>query len=267
MTQERRDAPSAARSLVRTTDEDAVRLVVLERPEARNAFDKALYLELSGALAAAAADPAVHVVVLTGSGGSFSAGQDLKEMAALVTGENADPEAAKGFRGLMDALCAFDKPLVAAVNGVGVGLGFTILAHCDLVLVAEDARLKVPFAELGVPAEAASSVLFPIRMGWQRAAEVLLTGKWVGAQEAVDAGIALRACPADALVGEAMALAKQIAGHPPDAVRAIKRLMLVTQAPLVAAAREREDAAFAELLGSAANSAALDRFGETGRLS
>jgi len=166
----------------------------------------------------------------------------------------------------MDAVCAFDKPLVAAVNGVGVGLGFTILAHCDLVLIAEDARLKVPFAELGVPAEAASSLLFPVRMGWQRAAEVLLTGRWVDAPAAVECGIALRACPAETLLDETMTLAKQIAGHPPDAVRAIKRLMLAAQAPLVAAAREREDAAFAELLGSAANAAALDRFGETGRL-
>jgi enoyl-CoA hydratase/carnithine racemase len=257
---------STSSGLVSVADEDGVRLVTFERPDARNAFNKALYLAVAAALADAGADEAVHVVVLTGSGGSFSAGQDLKEMAALVTGESTDPEAAKGFRSLMDAVCAFDKPLVAAVNGVGVGLGFTILAHCDLVLVADDARLKVPFAERGVPAEAASSLLFPIRMGWQRAAEVLFTGRWVSAAEAVDAGIALRACPPDALLAETMTLAKQIAAHPPAAVQAIKRLMLATQGPLVAAAREREDAAFTELLGSVANTAALDRFGETGRL-
>jgi enoyl-CoA hydratase/carnithine racemase len=255
-----------APALVSIGDHDAVRLVTFERPEARNAFNKDLYLGVAGALADAAADDAVHVVVLTGSGGSFSVGQDLKEMAAMVTGASTDPDAAKGFRSFMDAVCGFEKPLLAAVNGVGVGLGFTVLAHCDLVLMAEDARLKVPFAELGVPAEAASSLLFPIRMGWQRAAEVLLTGTWVSASEAVECGIALRTCPPDALLAETMALAAQIAAHPPGAVRAIKRLMLATQAPLVAAAREREDAAFSELLGSPSNTAALDRFGETGRL-
>ena len=252
--------------LVSIADEGGVRLVTFCRPEARNAFNKELYLATAAALDGAATDDAVRVVVLTGSGGSFSAGQDLKEMAAMVTGESGDAEPAKGFRSFMDAVSGFGKPLVAAVNGVGVGLGFTVLAHCDLVLMADDARLKVPFAELGVPAEAASSYLFPLRMGWQRAAEVLLTGKWVGAREAVEAGIALRACPPEDLLVEAMALAAQIAAHPPAAVQAIKALMLATQGPLVAAAREREDAAFAELLGSAANTAALDRFGETGRL-
>jgi len=252
--------------MIRLEDRSAVRLLTLDRPEARNAFDRALYAAATDALVAAGADPAVHVVVITGAGSAFSAGQDLKEMAALVTGER-EPDAAKGFRGFMDALCGFEKPLLAAVNGVGVGLGFTLLAHCDLVLVSEEARLRVPFAELGVPAEAASSYLFPLRMGWQRAAEVLLTGRWVSAAEAVTCGIALRAVPAERLLEETMELATRIAAAPPDAVVAIKRLMLATQGPEVAAAREREDAAFSALLGSAANAAALDRFGETGRLS
>jgi enoyl-CoA hydratase/carnithine racemase len=252
--------------MIRIDDDGAVRLVVLERPEARNAFDGPLYAAVTDALVAAEEDPSVHVVVLTGKGTAFSAGQDLKEMAALVAGDGS-AGVVSGFRGFMDTLTTFEKPLLAAVNGVGVGLGFTLLAHCDLVLVSEDARLRVPFAELGVPAEAASSYLFPLRMGWQRAAEVLLTGRWVDAAEAVDCGMALRAVPAEALLPEAMALAKRIAAAPNGAVRAIKRLMLATTAPGITAAREREDEAFAALLGSAANTAALDRFGETGRLS
>ena len=207
----------------------------------------------------------MHVVVLTGNGAAFSAGQDLKEMAQIVTGE-ASPEAAQGFRGLLDVLQGFDKPLMAAVNGVGVGLGFTILMHCDLVLMGEDARVRVPFTELGVPPEAASSYFFPRTMGWQRAARLLFTSDWVSATDAVELGVALAQVPTERLLDETLALARSVAAAPLDALVAAKRLMLATRNPDVSAAREREDAAFAELLGSAANRAALDRFADTGRL-
>ena len=260
------DASSAnAGRVVEVADDGAVRVVRLNRPEARNAFNSALYDAVTDALVTAAASPDVHVVVLTGNGVAFSAGQDLKEMAQIVSGE-ASPEAAKGFRGLLDGLQAFDKPLVAAVNGVGVGLGFTILMHCDIVLMADDARLRVPFTELGVPPEAASSFLFPRTMGWQRAARLLFTSEWVDAAQAVELGVALAHVPGERLLDETMVLAGKIAAAPLDALVASKRLMLATRNHGVTAARDREDAAFAELLGSAANRAALDRFGESGRL-
>jgi enoyl-CoA hydratase/carnithine racemase len=156
---------------------------------------------------------------------------------------------------------SFEKPLLAAVNGVGVGLGFTLLAHCDLVFMADDARLRVPFAELGVPPEAASSYLFPRTMGWQRAAHLLFTGAWMGATEAVDTGLALAHYPSESLLAETLAVAGVIAAAPLDAVMASKRLLLATRRTEVTAARDREDAAFGELLGSAANLAALERFG------
>jgi enoyl-CoA hydratase/carnithine racemase len=238
----------------------AVRVIRFNRPEARNAFNGALYNAVTEALTAAAEASGCHVVVLTGNGPAFSAGQDLKEMAQIVTGE-ASPDAAKGFRRLLDAVQTFEKPLLAAVNGVGVGLGFTLLPHCDLVFMAVDARLRVPFAELGVPPEAASSYLFPRAMGWQRAAWVLFTGSWMNSQEAVDAGIALAHYPAESLMEETMAVARAIAAMPADAVMASKRLLLATRNPEVSAAREREDGGFVELLGSAANMAALERFG------
>ena len=247
--------------VIETSDEGAVRVVRFNRPEARNAFNAALYQAVTEALVEAASSTGVHVVVLTGAGVAFSAGQDLKEMAAIVAGA-ARPEAARGFPALLEAVQSFHKPLVAAVNGVGIGLGFTLLAHCDLVLISDDARLRVPFAELGVPAEAASSYLFPVTMGWQRAAHTLFTGAWLGAQEAVDAGIALARVPAASLMAETMVLAGTIAAQPPDAVQAIKRLLLATRRDAVAGARGREDAAFAELLGSPANVEALDRFGD-----
>ncbi len=118
-------------------------------------------------------------------------------------------------------LCDLSVPLLAAVNGVAVGLGFTLLAHCDLVVVAEDARLRVPFAELGVPAEAASSYLFPAAMGWQQAARILLTSDWVSADELVALGLALHTSAPDAVLDETVALAARVAAHPRAATRAI----------------------------------------------
>ncbi len=227
-------------------DRDGVRLVTFDRPEARNAFDDAMYTAVDEALVGALADDGVHAVVLTGRGTAFTAGQDLREMAAIATGEGG-PAAGSGFRRLLDTLCAFDKPLLAAVNGVAVGLGFTLLGHVDLALIDADARLKVPFAELGVPPEAASSVLLPARMGWQRAAAALLASEWIGATDAVAAGLALRVCPPGTVLVETMALATRIASFPPRTTREIKRLLLAERSSAVAAARGREEAAFSAL--------------------
>jgi enoyl-CoA hydratase/carnithine racemase len=258
------DGGPSSVAVVEDFEDGAVRIIRFNRPEARNAFNGALYDAVTDALTEAAEVSGCHVVVLTGNGSAFSAGQDLKEMAQIVTGE-ASPDAAKGFRGLLDAVQSFEKPLLAAVNGVGVGLGFTLLPHCDIVFMADDARLRVPFAELGVPPEAASSYLFPTTMGWQRAAWALFTGSWMNARQAVDAGVALAHYPAETLMEETLAVARAIAAMPADAVMAGKRLLLATRNPAVSAARQREDAGFVELLGSAANVAALERFGTSPR--
>jgi enoyl-CoA hydratase/carnithine racemase len=232
-------------TLVRAEDRGAVRLLTLDRPDVLNAFDRALYQATADALDAARDDDSVHVVVLTGAGRAFSSGQDLGEMARLAAGEAVE----SAFPALLDALQRFDKPLVAAVNGVAVGIGFTMLPHCDLVLVAEGARFRTPFAEMGVPPEAASSLLFPARMGWQRAAHVLFASPWLTASEAVEHGIALRVVPAANLVDEALALAEQVAAAKLPALRAIKATMLAARDADVTAARDREDAAFAAVLG------------------
>jgi enoyl-CoA hydratase/carnithine racemase len=232
---------------IRVEDRGAVRIVTFDRPEARNAFDVAMYRAAADALTAARDDIAVHVVVLTGAGTAFSAGQDLNEMRAFAAG-TAESDGASGFPVLLDVVQSFPKPLLAAVNGVAVGLGFTILAHCDLVVVADDAGFRVPFTELGVPAEAGSSYLFPMRMGWQRAAKVLFTSEWLTAEEVVSAGIALERCATDQVLARTLELAERIASLSPDAVQAIKRLMVEAQVPHVIAARQREETAFAELL-------------------
>jgi enoyl-CoA hydratase/carnithine racemase len=230
---------------VATEGRGPVRVLTLERPEVLNAFDTALYRATAAALDAARDDDDVHVVVLTGAGRAFSSGQDLGEMARLATGE----QSGSGFPALLDALQAFDKPLVAAVNGAAIGIGFTLLPHCDLVLVADTARFRTPFAEMGVPPEAASSVLFPERMGAQQAARVLFTSAWLSAEEAVDLGIALRVVPAADLLDEALALAGQVAANPLPALRAIKGALLAGRNAAVTAARRYEEQAFAAVLG------------------
>lgn len=232
-------------------DDGGVRVVAFDRPEARNAFNFALYVAVTEAVATAAADDAVRAVVLTGRGTVFTAGQDLKEMAAIAAG-TAPAGIAKGFQGLLAAVGELDKPLLAAVNGPAVGLGFTVLAHCDLVLVARSARFRAPFAEMGVPPEASSSYLFPQLLGWQQAARVLLAADWVSAEEAVAMGLALRACPDDRVLDETVALAKRIAAFPPDGVREIKRLMRAGRAEAVAEAATREERSFARLFAAMA---------------
>jgi enoyl-CoA hydratase/carnithine racemase len=236
-----------------------VRVLAFNRPGVRNAFDTAMYLEVTEALRDADSDEDVRAVVLTGRGSAFTSGQDLAEMAAIATG-SAVEGAGHGFMGLLECIGTISVPLLAAVNGVGVGLGFTILAHCDLVLVDEAARLRVPFAELGVPPEAASSLLFPATMGWQQAARVLLTSDWVSADELVQLGLALRTCVAGTVLDETVALAGRIAAHPRPATRAIISLMRRARRDAVDEANRREQAAFAELLGGAVQSGTLADF-------
>jgi enoyl-CoA hydratase/carnithine racemase len=240
--------PDDATDVLRVTDHGRVRLIAFDRPEVLNAFDTALYRATAGALDEARTEDAVHVAVLTGTGRAFSSGQDLAEMERLAEGVATGQTVESGFPALLDALQRFDKPLVAAVNGIGLGIGFTLLVHCDLVLMSSEARLRVPFAEMGVPPEAGSSYLLPARMGWQRAAHVLFTGSWLGADEAVESGIALRVVEPGALLDESLALAGSVADSPLAALRAIKSTMLAARADAVAAARHREETAFTELL-------------------
>jgi enoyl-CoA hydratase/carnithine racemase len=236
-----------------------VRVIAFNRPEVRNAFDTVMYHEVTAALRAADADEAVGAVVLTGRGTAFTSGQDLAEMAAIATGA-AVAGAVQGFMGLLACVTELSVPLLAAVNGVAVGLGFTLLAHCDIVLVDDGARLRVPFAELGVPLEAASSLLFPAAMGWQQAARVLLTSDWVTADELVELGLAVRVCPPGTVLDETVTLAARIAAHPRGATRAITSLMRAARHDAIAEANRREQAAFAALLGTAVSGGTLADF-------
>lgn len=259
------------RTRVLESVEDGVLLLTLNRPERKNAFDETMWRETRDALADAQADDAVRAVVVTGAGDAFSAGQDLGQMAqgAKATRSEAAPSEAHqagpgdgppGFPSFMDRLTAFDKPLLAAVNGVGVGIGLTFLLHCDVVWIAEEARLRAPFVPLGVVPEAASSYLLPLQLGHQRAAEVLYTAEWIDARRAVALGIASRALPRAQLLPELRALAARIAAQPLGALRWTKRLLLAVRRDGIAAARAREDAGFAARVGSPENVEALRAF-------
>jgi enoyl-CoA hydratase/carnithine racemase len=244
---------SPARDTVLEERDGAVLVLTMNRPRQRNAFNRQMWHELRDALRDAQEDAAVRAVVVTGAPGAFSAGQDLGEMSGTE-----DP----GFGAFMDRLCQFDKPLLAAVNGVGVGIGLTLLLHCDVVYIAEGARLRPPFVALGVVPEAASSYLLPATIGWQRATEVLFTADWIDARRAVELGLASRLCAPEELLPAVRAVAAQIARQAPEAVRETKRLLMATRAEQIRAARAREDRAFAERVGSAENMEAITAFFE-----
>ena len=251
---------------LRIADDDGVRLLTLARPDVLNAFDAPLYLAVADALTEASARDDISVAVITGEGRAFSAGQDLGEMASLRAAaddgarETGPDGAGHGFPAFLDAVMAFPKPLLAAVNGVGVGIGLTLLPHCDLVLIADTARLRGPFVPLGVVPEAGASVTLPAVMGSQRAAHLLYTGSWIDAGEAVECGLAWRTSPADRLLDETLAVARQIAVMPLESLVATKRLVQAGREDALRAARAREDAEFARRTGSAANREALAAF-------
>lgn len=244
-------------TLLEIIDADGVRLLTWNRPDALNALNDELWDATRDALVGAQADPELRCVVLTGTGRAFTAGQDLTEMMAPP--DHGD-ERLHGYRGLIPVLEAFDKPLLAAVNGLALGIGATLLPYCDIVWIAQGARLKVPFVTLGVTTEAAGSLLLPQRMGWQAAARFIFTAEWMTAEEAVACGLAWQVTPEDQLVKEAMAVARQIGAMPVDALQTTKRLMVAARIDAVRAARGREDAEFVRMVGSEANREALAKF-------
>lgn len=251
--------PASAPLLIE--DRHRVRTLTLNRPEALNAFNEELYDATTDALRAAAEDPGVAVALLTGAGRAFSAGTDLLEMHARAT-DPAFVPGRHGFVGLVDALADFPKPLVCAVNGVGLGIGTTILGFADLAFLSTTARLKCPFTSLGVAPEAASSYLLPRLVGRQEAAWVLLSAEWVDAQRALAMGLVWRLCEPDDLLAEARRHAEVLAARPISSLVAVKRTMTEPLRAGITAARERENTAFAELMGGPANIEALTAFAE-----
>jgi enoyl-CoA hydratase/carnithine racemase len=221
---------------------DHVGIVTIDRPEKKNAITPEMWSSAAGALDELAADDEISVVLVTGAGDVFSAGADTSDWSA---GEDAGLP----FHAFLDALDAFPKPLVAAVNGAAVGAGFTMLCYCDLVLASTTARFKVPLVPMGLSPEAGSSRLLPERIGWQEAAHLFFTGAWLEAADARWAGLVWRTYPPGALLAEATALCRSIGAMPLDALRETKRL-LVTAGRDAGPVRRRESEAFRRLLAA-----------------
>ncbi len=192
----------------------------LNRPEKRNAITFAMYAALEAALADAGADAGVRVLLLSGEGAGFCAGNDLHDFIA-----GPDFSAKHPVLGFLRGLVKLDKPLVAAVHGQSVGIGVTMLLHCDLVVAADTTRFSMPFVSLGLVPEAASSLLLPQRVGPQRAAELLLLGQPFDADTARALGIVNRVVPEAAALTEARTIAATLAAQPPEALRATRRLL------------------------------------------
>ena len=247
--------------MIEITDKDRIRLIRLNRPEAKNAFNEAMYDTMTEALISADDDPTIAVVILTGSGDSFSSGTDVKEMANRTRGAAFTP-GNHGFTGLADELIQFSKPLICAVNGIGLGIGVTILGLADLVFMANTAQVKCPFTSLALAPEAASSFTFPQLLGKQNAVWTLLSSEWLSADECLEMGLAFKVCDPKDLLEMTMRHAEVLASKPISSLIASKKVIMEPIRESLYAARRREDAAFQVLLGKPANMEAMTAFAE-----
>lgn len=233
---------------VETRMEDGVLRIAFNRPEKKNALTHAMYAATADALEAAAADTSVRVVLFEARGEAFTAGNDLGDFLNTSLGDGAG-ETPPVERFLL-AIATAEKPLIAAVNGVAVGVGVTMLLHCDLVFAAEGATFQTPFVNLALSPEAASSLLLPRLAGHQRAAELLLLGRRISAARACEMGIVNEVAPVGELAPRALAAAGELAGRAPEALRLSKRLMKGDPAERLRR-MEEEGRHFAERLRSA----------------
>jgi len=252
---------------VRSEIANGVLTLTLNRPEKKNALTRDMYQTLGDAIDGAAADTSVRCILIQAEGDIFTAGNDLGDFAAANrAGAGTAPplDGAQGRRlrnPLLTALVRASTPIVAAVNGRAVGIGTTMLLHCDLVFLSDDALLTTPFVNLALVPEAASSLLLPARIGHARAFAMFVLGEAVDANTAVDWGLANAVCPREELRARARIAADAIAARPASAVRLTKALM---RDPAALAARmEIEGEHFAAQLKSAEAKEAFAAFAET----
>lgn len=243
-------------NMIKISRQGAVLRLQMHRPEKKNALSLAMYQQLTDALKQASDDPTVHVVVLCGVAGSFSAGNDLQDFLSAGTLNYDHPTVQ-----FLHQLSVFAKPLIAEVDGLAIGIGTTALLHCDLVYATASSRFAMPFTALGLCPEAASSLLLPQLVGFQRAAQYLLLGEAFDAGQAMQMGL-LNAVSADsaALTSLVAEKAAQLAALPVNAVLTSKRLMRQSQKDLVQQVLHRELADFETLLRSDDCHAALTKF-------
>ncbi len=229
---------------IRTDLRERVASFAFSRPEKKNAITAAMYQSLADGLADAARNDAVRVIVIAGDGGAFTAGNDLEDFLQRPPQGDDSPVAQ-----FMQVLQTLPKPVIAAVPGLAIGIGTTLLLHCDLVYAAEGARFAMPFTQLGLCPEFASSVLLPRIAGYQQAAEKLLFGEAFDAAEAQRMGLVNRVLAADQLMPFVESRAAQLASLPSESLRITKQLMKADLQAPVAAAMQSEMQHFTRLLG------------------
>ncbi|AQW30567.1 enoyl-CoA hydratase [Ralstonia syzygii subsp. celebesensis] len=228
---------------IRTETADGILTLTFDRLDKKNAITAAMYQTLADALVSAETDAAVRVIVLAGHESVFTAGNDLEDFMKHSPKDEHAP-----VHQFLQAISAATKPLVAAVSGAAVGVGTTMLLHCDLVYASETARLSMPFAQLGLCPEAASSPLLPQLAGYHRAAEKLLFGEPFDASEARELGLVNRVLPVAELDAFVRAQARKLTFLPPASLRATKRLMKEGTAPQIAVRMTVESEQFGRML-------------------
>ncbi len=244
-------------NLIETEHKERVLLIRLNRPEKRNAITAAMYQTLADILEEAAGNSKIRAVVLTGAGDCFTSGNDLHDFLnhGLTGGNMQDRPVIRFLR----RIATFPKPLIAAVNGAAVGIGVTMLLHCDLVYAVADAALQLPFVDLALVPEAASSLLLPKLAGHHKAAELFMLGAAFSARDAVALGLVNDICPDAALIAQVLQTAQNLAGKPPEALMRTKALMKADQTAVLKAI-ETESRVFAEQLQSPEAREAIQAF-------
>jgi len=228
-----------------TENKDGVLRIEIDRPDKKNALTAAMYQAMADAIKAAEVDNKVRVVLIHGKADLFTAGNDLQDFL-----DNPPRDDNRPVFQFLYGISQAQKPIVAAVAGAAVGIGTTMLLHCDLVYAAPNARLQLPFVNLGLVPEAGSSLLLPALIGYQRAAELLLLGEPFTAQKAKEMGIVTEVVPEAELLDTAMAQAKKLASKPAASLRLTKRLMKQGQMAAVAQQIKLEAGHFGERLAS-----------------
>ena len=234
---------------IKTATLNGVATIEIARPEKKNALTVAMYQAMTDALKAAQADAAVRAVLITGQPGVFTSGNDIEDFMTRAPGQGSDAMDSPVFQ-FMRALLECDKPVVAAVTGAAIGIGTTMLLHCDFVYVSDEARLAMPFVALGLVPEFGSSLVVPQLMGHRRAAEKLLLGDPFTPEQAVECGIANAVLPAGEVVNHARRVAERFNALPPGAVRESKQLMRAPQKEAMLKVIATEGALFASRLKS-----------------
>ncbi|MCM2678723.1 enoyl-CoA hydratase-related protein [Echinimonas agarilytica] len=238
--------------------QDHIQTITLCRPDKKNALTISMYQQLAQHLNDAASDPGVRVVMLCGAGGNFTAGNDLQEFLTTELSEGSILD-------FLSVLSQFPKPIVTIAEGVAIGIGTTILLHSDLIFCAENTRLQLPFARLGLVPEAGSSLLLPQQVGYAKAAEWLLLGEPFTAQQALDAGLINTIAPPSNIHKLALTAAKHLAQVPPEAVQASKELLKEPMKKQVSTTIQQEASVFAQRLKSQECKQAITAFFERAR--